>query len=45
MLATLKTAVRQCSATLLCMDKAGSPLQRLWCLWEMDCTVAAKVVL
>lgn len=30
-------------ATLVCLDSAGTPLERVWCLYEFDNTLALKV--
>lgn len=41
-LSNLKTAINQSQATLVCLDRAGTPLTRVWCLYEFDNTIALK---
>ncbi|KAG2487965.1 hypothetical protein HYH03_013405 [Edaphochlamys debaryana] len=38
----LKTAIRLSQATLVMLDAAGTPLERVWCLYEFDNTITIK---
>ncbi|KAG2433437.1 hypothetical protein HXX76_008494 [Chlamydomonas incerta] len=38
----LRTAIRLSQATLVVLDAAGTPLERVWCLYEFDKTLALK---
>ncbi|GIL66739.1 hypothetical protein Vafri_20215, partial [Volvox africanus] len=41
-LENLRTAIALSQATLVCLDARGTPLERVWCLYEFDNTLALK---